>query len=66
MKTLRWPWTPNRATHPSLGENAASRRDLLFCIDVVDTLSFGAGRSLEQGHVTLDRIEVRVHDLVPD
>jgi hypothetical protein len=48
------------------GEDASSRRDLLFGIDLVDTLSAGTGRFLEQGTVTLDRIEVRVYDLVPD
>ena len=48
------------------GVTAASRRDLLFGMDLVDTLSAGAGRFLEQGNVTLDRIEVRVFDIVPD
>ena len=48
------------------GANVFSRRDLLFGLDLVDTLSAGVGRSLEQGNVTLDRIEVRVYDLIPD
>ena len=57
---------PVLAAQPGPGENVPSRRDLLFGLDLVDTLSAGAGRYLEQGNVTLDRIEVRVFDLVPD
>ena len=57
---------PGITAQPGPGVNATSRRDLLFGMDLVDTLSAGAGRFLEQGNVTLDRIEVRVFDLVPD
>ena len=57
---------PVLAAQPGPGEESASRRDLLFGMDLVDTLSAGAGRFLEQGNVTLDRIEVRVFDLVAD
>ena len=57
---------PGITAQPGPGVNAASRRDLLFGMDLVDTLSAGAGRFLEQGNVTLDRIDVRVFDLVPD
>ena len=57
---------PNLAAQPGPGVNAASRRDLLLGMDLVDTLSAGAGRFLERGNVTLDRIEVRVYDLVAD
>ena len=57
---------PVISAQPGPGVNATSRRDLLFGMDLVDTLSAGAGRFLEQGNVTLDRIEVRVFDLVPD
>ena len=50
---------PVLSAQPGTGENGASRRDLLFGIDLVDTLSAGAGRFLEEGNLTLDRIEVR-------
>ena len=57
---------PAIAAQPGPFVNSTSRRDLLFGMDLVDTLSAGAGRFLEQGNVTLDRIEVRTYDLVPD
>ena len=33
---------------------------------MIDTLTFNGLQHLEQGQVTLDRIEVRVYDKVPD
>ena len=57
---------PNIAAQAGPGVNAFSRRDLLFGMDLVDSLSAGAGRFLEEGIVTLDRIEVRAYDRVPD
>ena len=57
---------PQLSAQPGPGENAASRRDLLFGIDLVDSISNGLGKTLEAGNVTLDRIEVRVYDLIPD
>ena len=39
-----------------------SSPDLLLGMDLVDTLSAGAGRFLEQGNVTVNRIEVRAFD----
>ena len=57
---------PNLAAQPGPGANAFSRRDLLLGMDLIDTLSAGAGRFLEQGNVTLDRVEVRVFGFVQD
>ena len=51
---------------PGPGVNATSLRDLRVGFDLIDSLSGGANRGLESGVVTLDRIEVRAYDLVPD
>ena len=51
---------------PGQGNDAFSRRDLLVGLDLIDTLSAGAGAYLERGNVTLDRIEVRIYSAVPD
>jgi hypothetical protein len=53
---------PNISAQPGPGESSTSRRDIFVGMDLIDSLSGGAGRNLEQGVVTLDRIEVRVHD----
>ena len=57
---------PSIAVQPGPGVNLPSRRDILFGMDLVDTLSNGLGKNLESGNVTIDRIEVREYDLVPD
>ena len=57
---------PMICAQPGPGVNTASRRDLRFGCDLLDTLSAGDFRDLEKGNFTVDRIEVRVYDLVPD
>ncbi len=57
---------PNLAAQPGPGVNAFSRRDIQVGFDLLDSISFGQGAPLEQGNVTLDRIEVRAYNLVPD
>lgn len=57
---------PNISAQPGPGVAQPSRRDLLLGMDLVDTLSGGAGRFLERGNVLLDRIEVRPYGLIPD
>ncbi|MEI7634223.1 MAG: hypothetical protein WCK47_08090 [bacterium] len=57
---------PNICTQPGPGVDAASRRDLRIGCDLIDTLSYGLNRDLEKGNYTLDRVEVRVYDAVPD
>src|SRR5690606_706459 len=54
---------PRLSAAPGPGQNAASRRDLMFGIDLIDTLSYGTPGNAEQGAVTLDRIEVQKFDL---
>lgn len=57
---------PRLSAEPGPGQNAASRRDLMFGIDLIDTLSYGTPGHAEQGAVTLDRIEVQKFDLQPE
>ena len=57
---------PILCAQPGPGVNESSLRDLMLGMDLVDSLSAGLGAPLEQGSVTLDRIEVRVYDVVPD
>ena len=57
---------PNLATQPGPGVASPSRLDLLVGFDIIDTISIGQGAPLEQGNVTLDRVEVYTHDLVAD
>jgi hypothetical protein len=59
------PSQPNLAAQPPFGDPAASRRDLRFGFDVVDTLSGGGGVD-EVGDFTVDRIEIREYDMVDD
>ncbi|MEI7633536.1 MAG: glycoside hydrolase family 99-like domain-containing protein, partial [bacterium] len=63
LLSLRMPYI---TAQPGPGINANSRRDLRVGCDLLDTLSGGANRDLEKGNFTLDRIEVRIYDLVPD
>ena len=57
---------PNICGQPGPGVDAASRRDVRLGCDLLDTLSAGTNRNLEKGRFTIDRIEVRVYDIVPD
>jgi hypothetical protein len=57
---------PNLSAQPGPGVASPSRRDLLVGIDMIDSLTFNGLQHLEQGQVTLDRIEVRVYDRVVD
>ena len=57
---------PNIASQPGPGVNSDSRRDLRVGLDLLDTLSTGAGSELEAGDVTVDRIEVTEYDQVDD
>ena len=57
---------PVLTAQPGPGIDAPSRRDLKVGFDLLDTLSQGAFHDLEAGNFTLDRIEVRVYDAVPD
>jgi hypothetical protein len=57
---------PILASEPGPGVDAASRRDLRVGCDLLDTLSQGGNRDLEQGQFIFDRIEVRAYDAVPD
>ena len=45
---------------------ALSLRDFKVGADLIDTLSKGPGYELEQGNMTIDRIEVREYDAVSD
>ena len=57
---------PLISAEPGPGADAPSRRDLYLGMDLIDTFSQNPAARQERGHVTLDRIEVRVHNLVPD
>jgi len=57
---------PNISAQPGPGVNAPSRRDLFIGMDLVDSISGGAGKNLEEGQVSVDRVEVRVFPNVPD
>ncbi|MCX7719103.1 MAG: CSLREA domain-containing protein [Candidatus Sumerlaeaceae bacterium] len=57
---------PNISAQPGNFINAPSRRDIFTGIDLVDTLSGGAGRFLEAGQVTADAIEIREHVLLTE
>lgn len=57
---------PLLSAEPGPGVNAASRRDLRFGCDLVDTTSAGTNAFLEQGNFTIDRIEVTTFNLVDD
>ncbi len=57
---------PNIAGQPGPGADADSRRDIRVGLDLLDSTSFGANSALEQGNVTLDRVEVYSSPLVDD
>lgn len=54
---------PGVNTGPGISK---SRRDIMTGVDVIDTFSTGGNYYLEQGNVTLDRIEVRKYPQVQD
>jgi hypothetical protein len=66
------PETPLQARMPLISSepgpnvDAPSRRDLFLGLDLIDTFSQNPAAREERGQVTLDRIEVRVHDLIAD
>lgn len=51
---------------PGPGVDAPSLRDLRVGFDLIDTISNGPDRAREQGHFTLDRIEVRSFPLIAE
>ena len=57
---------PDIAAQPGPGQSYPSRRDLMFGADLIDTLDIGPGSELEQGNVTIDRVEVSEYELVDD
>ena len=61
---------PNLTAQDPPGVNtgglATSRRDILMGVDLVDSISVGPNAGLEQGNVTVDRIEVRRYTPLPD
>jgi GH43 family beta-xylosidase len=57
---------PNLSAQPGPGVNTPSRRDLRFGFDLLDTITTTNNRYLESGNFTVDRIEVRVYDIVED
>ncbi len=57
---------PYISAEPGPGVNAASRRDLRVGFDLLDTLSPPPYNALEAGNFTVDRVEIRTYDLVPD
>ncbi len=57
---------PNLSGQPGPGVDAPSLRDLRVGFDLMDTLSGGALRDLEEGEFTLDRIEIRAYDDIDD
>ena len=57
---------PLITSQPGPGVNAASYRDLKVGADLLDTLSFGPNAPTEEGNFTIDRIEIRGHELLVD
>jgi hypothetical protein len=57
---------PLITSQPGPGVNAASYRDLKVGADLLDTLSFGPNAPTEVANITIDRIEIRSHELVAD
>ncbi|PKO16778.1 hypothetical protein CVU37_10530 [candidate division BRC1 bacterium HGW-BRC1-1] len=57
---------PNLGTEPGPGVNAPSMRDIMLGLDMLDSITTNGNQNLEQGRVTLDRVEVYSYDRVPD
>ncbi len=57
---------PNIVGQPGPQQVGTSVRDLKFGIDLLDTITSTPNSPLEQGNVTVDRIEVREYPVLPD
>jgi uncharacterized repeat protein (TIGR01451 family) len=57
---------PLLSGQPGPGSSGGSFRDLRVALDLIDGSSQGPNAGLEQGQVTLDRIEIREWNSVPD
>lgn len=57
---------PNICAQPGPMQPGYSRRDIRFGCDLIDTLSVGVNKDLERGNFTIDRIIVRIYNLVDD
>lgn len=57
---------PNLSSQPGPGDAGYSMRDLRVGADIVDTISQSPLRWREKGHMTIDRIEIRAFDAIPD
>lgn len=57
---------PNIMSQPAPGVNADSLRDVKVGAQIYDSISQGFGAGTEGANFTIDRIEVRVYDLVED
>ena len=57
---------PQLGTQPGPGVNASSMRDIMLGLDILDSITTNGNQNLEQGRVTLDRVEVYSYDRVPD
>ncbi len=57
---------PVFTAEPGPGSTSVSRRDLRVGAELIDTLTFTAQKGQEVGNYTIDRIDVRVYDLVDD
>ena len=57
---------PQLGTQPGPGVNAPSMRDIMLGLDLLDSITTNGNQNLEQGRVTLDRVEVYSYDRVPD
>lgn len=51
---------------PGPGSSSVSRRDIRLGIQLMDSPGLGANQKLEKGNFTVDRIELRQYDLLPD
>jgi hypothetical protein len=57
---------PLLAAQPGPGENAMSNRDFRVGLGLMDSPGIGEFQYLEKGNFTIDRIEVREYNLIPD
>ena len=57
---------PLLSAEPGFGLSSPSRRDIIVGLDLIDSLSAGAGAPWEEGDLILDRVEIRRFPLIPD